>query len=37
MPRHAKKTDKAVFLAFGVLKAQNCAMAKIDLYTMISI
>lgn len=37
MPGHAKKTDQAVFLAFGVLNAQNCVTAKIDLYTMIVI
>jgi hypothetical protein len=31
MPRHTKKTDKAIFLVFGVLKAQDGTTAKIDL------
>jgi hypothetical protein len=37
MPWHTNKTDQAVFLTFGVLKAQECITPKIDLQTTIGI
>ena len=34
VPRHAEKADQTVLLTLGVLKAQDCAPAKIDLHTV---
>jgi hypothetical protein len=35
VPSHPKKSDSAVFLTFGILKAEDRVMAKVNLYTLV--
>ena len=34
VPRRVAKSDEAVFLAIGILKAQNCALTEVNLYAL---
>ena len=34
VPRCVEKSDEAVFLAFGILKAQDRALPEVNLYAL---